>query len=224
MRRRGVNPTENMKDAHEHKMNSMEKLKLANKKPAATRSGLRNSIIKSALANAIHSNLVLFLLMNIIIIVAIIHFQQSLTLILIPSIFVALKYKVLIFETVLIGNTINMNFGNFPWISGVDNNLYLGGIPIVQMGHRDVLVHKLRISAVLSVVEEFELSCSTIVGEIVNFYDIKQEYGAEFSHLVLPTPDYFPPSFEILEKGSYFINSHLVEGRSVYCHCKSGIV
>jgi len=107
-------------------------------------------------------------------------------------------------------------------MTNVDSHLYLGGIPIIQMGHKDILLHKYKISAILSIVEEFELNCSTLIGDIMNFNELKQEYGQEFSHLVLSSPDFYPPSYENLEKGAFFINSHLVEGRSVYCHCKSG--
>ena len=103
---------------------------------------------------------------------------------------------------------------------GIMYGLYLGGIPIEEMGHREELLQKCKVSAILSIVEDWELSATTVVGNVINFQNLR-EYGV--AHSTLSTTDYYPPSIQLLDEGANILNKHLSEGRSVYCHCKSGV-
>jgi protein-tyrosine phosphatase len=40
--------------------------------------------------------------------------------------------------------------------------------------------------------------------------------------MIIETPDFFPPSFECLDKAAAFLNGQLIQGNKCYCHCKSG--
>lgn len=140
-------------------------------------------------------------------------------LILLPVLILAVRWKRLAFEIFLTMHVIESALDTFAWYSLVDNDLYLGAIPL-QDQHLELFFGKLRIGTVLSLNEDFELNASTIVGSPVTSADWKR---CDINFLQLPTPDFMPLSFALLDTGADFLNSELTEGRKVYCHCKSGI-
>ena len=140
-------------------------------------------------------------------------------LILLPILILAVRWKRLAFEFFLTMHVIENSLSTFEWYSLVDNDLYLGAIPL-QDQHLELFLGKLKIGAVLSLNEDFELNATTIVGCPVTSSDWKR---SDINFLQLPTPDFMPLTFSLLDTGADFLNSELSEGRRVYCHCKSGI-
>jgi len=140
-------------------------------------------------------------------------------LVLAPLLFIP-YYKELIFEILVIIHTIENTSGSFPWYTKVDDDgIYLGAIPILE-DHSYIISKKLNINAVLTINEEYELKCSTLVGRPVT-YDEWKSLGVE--NLVLNSPDFLPPSFDLLLKGSDWINKQVIQHKKVYVHCKSGM-
>lgn len=140
-------------------------------------------------------------------------------LLLVPLLFIPFT-KQLIFEALVIMHTIEQTSGNFTWITKVDDDgIYLGAIPILE-DHQYIISKKFNINAVLTVNEKYELECSTLVGKPITSDEWKS-VGVE--NLVLHSPDFYPPSFELLIKGSDFINKQVIQHKKVYVHCKSGM-
>jgi len=136
-----------------------------------------------------------------------------------PLPLIVLYWRILLFEALLIENSIEYALGTFTWFSLVDKNgLYLGAIPIFP-SHEIVLTKKLAISAVLAIIEPFEMSSSTLIGTPISSSAWE---AAGVQHLLLNSPDFVPPSFAVLDEGADFINHNLTERRNVYVHCKSG--
>lgn len=117
----------------------------------------------------------------------------------------------------MIRNYVMQSLGMFDWWSLVDDKLYLGAIPM-EYQFKD-LVSRVGIQAVLSIVEDYEVSSNTAIGRPIQIADYQQ---AGLHHLHLPSPDFNSPSFKLLDRGADFIDKHLSERRKVYCHCKSG--
>jgi protein-tyrosine phosphatase len=138
---------------------------------------------------------------------------------LVPIIFAIIFYKRLVFEILVIFHSIESSFGQFNWHSVADDNLLLGAVPLYET-HFQYLSKKLGITAVLSVMEPFELTTSTLVGRPVTPTEWKKE---NIEQLILSCPDFKPPTFKSLDEGAAFINSHLIQNKRVYCHCKSGV-
>jgi atypical dual specificity phosphatase len=138
---------------------------------------------------------------------------------LIPLLLVIFNIKALIFEGFLILHYIMNSMGQFDWFTKIDDHLYLGAIPLVEP-HLSSLPTSLKLKAVLSINEHFELNRNTVFGPVVA---PSQWPEVGVTHKQLASPDFFPPDFEILNEGSDFLNQNLSQGRPVYVHCKSGI-
>jgi protein-tyrosine phosphatase len=139
-------------------------------------------------------------------------------LVLVPLFFIP-YIKEMIFEALVIMHTIEQTSGNFKWYTKVDDDgIYLGAIPILE-DHLYTISKKLNINAVLTINEQYELDCTTLVGKPITSDEWKS-VGVE--NLVLHAPDFYPPSFELLIKGSDWINKQVLQHKKVYVHCKSG--
>lgn len=134
--------------------------------------------------------------------------------------FVVFSYvfrKYLAFECVLMMEICLHWFGAFEWYSVVDDNLLLGAIPLMNMHAEEF--QRMNVSLIVSVVEPFELQTATLFDQ-----PVPQEYWKKIGieQRVLSTPDFFPPTLEVLEEGSKLLDEYLREGKRVYVHCKSG--
>lgn len=58
---------------------------------------------------------------------------------------------------------------------------------------------RLNVALVLSIVEPFELNTSTLIADPVR-PDFWKKNGV--THIVIPSPDFYPPSYEVLKKGN----------------------
>lgn len=183
----------------------------------APRKNLRGKIVMVAYRHCIQSRLFLVLLLSIMSFLFATILNNSFTYIL-PLIYIACYRSLLIFEAIVIGNSIKYLFGFYHWYNKVDDGLYLGAIPVFEE-HHTYLKKKLFLNVVLSVNEVCELSCSTLCGIPVTSAEWKD---IDVLHVIIPSPDFQPPSHKLLEQGADFINNNLVLKRNVYVHCKSG--
>lgn len=137
----------------------------------------------------------------------------------VPTFFLAYYIRTIIFDFLVTVHEIQEGLRTFAWYSYVDINVFLGAIPI-HSKHYAVMTKGLKIGAVLSINEQYELYASTVVGSVITPEEWRT---AGISQLILPSRDFLPPSFEVLDKGADYINRQVSEGKKVYCHCKSGM-
>lgn len=181
------------------------------------KSRVRSELFAGALKAAVKSRLCFFIVLLVIssVMAGLKNYYLAL---LVPVVFGVVFIKSLLFEMFLIDHMVEASIGYFDWYSKVDDNLYLGALPL-QPQDVDRLANQLQIKAIVSVVQRFELETDTFVGRAVS-PDQWKELG--ISQLVLETPDYFPPSFAILDAGAEYLNAQLIQRNKCYCHCKSG--
>lgn len=108
---------------------------------------------------------------------------------------------------------------DYPWWNEINNNVYLGSIPLENYGHTDRMIDELGIGAVLSVVQDFELYAHSLFTEPVTPENWAERNVAQ---LRLNTTDFLPPSLETLKQGVDFMTEHVMQGEKVYVHCKAG--
>lgn len=190
-------------------------------KRGSSRGSLRATVITNAITSLLNSNAMLCLISTCLLLVLVVLFKYPWYLFLLPAIFIFVKWKELAFELFLIWHMLESEVGTYKWYTQIDQGLYLGGLPIKELGHQQLLA-KLKVQAVLSIVEPFELTCKTLIGSPVDFNSMQNEESF-VHHTVLQAPDFVPPPVGVLDEGADFINKHLGSGRNVYCHCKSGV-
>ena len=193
--------------------------------PSGVHGSIRAGVVKTSLSSVLRSKLFIFsLLILASVTIALLDVgreQWTAALIIVGLVATAYgwcNWRSLIFEILLVDNMIHSILGVFEWYSTVDENLYLGAVPMQP--DIDRLLREQRVEALLSVVEPHEVDCETLVGRPVSPMEWKHA-GLRYQ-LSIPTADFFPPPFDALEQGADFINTHLSEGRKVYVHCKSG--
>lgn len=178
---------------------------------------MRSEVVSSGVMAMMRSPLLAFvLILSLTVVAAII--SEIYAILIIPLVMGGFRYKLLLYEFFLALHVIESGLGIWTWYHLVDTDLYLGGLPLQT--HYETFIKKLRIGAVLSIVEGFELTAATMVGLPVSPAQWK---SADITHMQLSSPDWFPPPIPILDQGADFINTELSEGRKVYCHCKSGV-
>lgn len=137
-------------------------------------------------------------------------------------------------QVLLMQHRIELSLGTFQWFHTIEDNLVLGAIPLDNLSHPKVFSEELGVTAVLSVVELFELTANNIAGNVVGPDDWKR---VDVQHHHVSTPDFMTVSFEKLDEGADFIHDHLRSRRGaagapsssgkvggvVYVHCKSGM-
>ena len=190
-------------------------MKLSDK--VKSKKNIRTHVLSSALSTAVTSRLCYFLVISISC-TAVAVLGDYLLFLMAPLLFGAIFFKSLVFEVMLLNNTLEESIGNFDWYNCVDDNLYLGALPLEHQ-HLTKLADQLGIKAIVSIVQQFEFHTYTLSGKAVT---PEQWRERGITQLVLDSPDYFPPSFDKLDAGADFLNKHLSMGTKCYCHCKSG--
>jgi len=183
------------------------------------RGRLRNQVVFKALYGLSRSNLIMTFFFTTIFILLCISTNYWL-LLAFPALWMFRYHRHMIFEIFVLGHIIENSLGIWEWYSQVDDDIYLGAIPMESMAHLSIIALDLNVQAVLSIVEEYEFYCGTLAGLPLNPSDWKRD---DMSHLHLSSRDFLPPSFQVLDKGSEWINEQVINGKKVYCHCKSGI-
>lgn len=184
----------------------------------STRSSIKNTVVSQLFSSLFFSKLIQCTVLTILGLAFAIR-KKHWVYFALPLCMTAFYIKTLIFEFFVLVHVINQNLGTFKWHTKIDDNLYLGAIPFVDP-HLSTFQKTLRVKAVLSINETFELTSHTLFGPVVR---PAQWIENGIHHKQLSSPDFFPPSFDLLDKGAAYVNYHLTEGRTVYVHCKSGI-
>lgn len=101
------------------------------------------------------------------------------------------------------------------WWSKIEElNLYLGAIPLKNNGHFDEL-QKLRITHVISVLEDFEMEAGWL--NIPVKHSDWEEVGISVKHI--PAPDFYGLKKEEIKEGIKDLHEALEDGKTVYLHC-----
>ena len=193
-----------------------------------TRSGakhgkVRHDIIMSILVALYHSRVAVWswsVLGSLAITLLFGKYTQWIWLIfLVPIIWIVTKWKELLYEVRIIKQTIDsLISGNDP-VSSVDDNLYLGPIPLQPDGQR-LLLKKLSINAILSIFEGHEMNTTTLVGKPVPASDWK---ACNIKHLTLYMSEHNRSiDNSIMHQAADFINAILSQGERIYVHCRNG--
>lgn len=96
-------------------------------------------------------------------------------------------------------------------------NLYLGAIPLKNMGHFEAL-KALGITHVISVLEDFEMADGWVNSPVK--HSDWNEKGITTKHI--PAADFYGLKKEEIEEGVKDLHEALERGESVYIHCKAG--
>jgi len=112
-----------------------------------------------------------------------------------------------------------LNSEKWTWWNKIDEHLILGALPLRNKGHLNELVDKEHVGAVISIVDDFELTQPGISSEPVHKADWSERRIAQ---LHLPMPDLQPVSFDHINEAVDFIHRHKEQGITTYVHCKAG--
>ena len=121
-----------------------------------------------------------------------------------PLIYGLLLRKYIVFETLLMVHVIESSLGMWSWFNEIEqNSVFLGALPLHSLQHMTVLTEKHKITAVLSVLENFEMNSNSIAGKSVESTDWKK---ADVSHVQIIVQDFNPPTCKLLDEGADWIN------------------
>ena len=192
--------------------------------PQSTKFGKRRQdVLKSLLMSLWNSHLACWVWMIIASIAIVLVFAKfkyvAWISFLAPISWLVIKWKVLIFEVLLLKSILSFELGLYSKWSQVDDGLYLGGIPIDQ--DAILITKKLGVTNILSILDGAEVNICTFVGKPVSPTDWTQMYNVQ--QLVLYMSE-FNRSIDIpiLHKAADFLNRILSNGQKVYVHCTSG--
>ncbi|MBM3191694.1 MAG: hypothetical protein FJZ63_03430, partial [Chlamydiae bacterium] len=104
-----------------------------------------------------------------------------------------------------------------PYYSKMEDGIYLGALPLKNYGHEDLLINTLGINAILSMVQDYELSQETFFSTPVAIEDWKKR---GMILLQIPARDLSSLSQADLHRAADFIDQHKEKG--LYIHCKAG--
>jgi protein-tyrosine phosphatase len=129
-------------------------------------------------------------------------------------------FKSIAFEVLLFRHYLDHKKGKWDWFNEITPNIILGGIPLDSLNHFKILTKVHQVSGVISINQNHELLAHTMFGDPIRPAQWK---SIGVHHLHLESPDFKPPSLDLLHKGADFIDHHVKGNRIVYVHCKSGI-
>jgi len=129
-----------------------------------------------------------------------------------------IKYEISLANTILFNK---LNKTRWPWHTKLDDDIYLGAIPLKSRGHLEEIkkLGSKKGIAILSMVEPFEMQKNTIFSSPVSVDDWKR---AGISQLSIPSVDFEAPSIQDLQRAVDFIQEQIKAGKKVYIHCKAG--
>lgn len=177
----------------------------------------KGRFIASTMKNFVNSRLAQFLLITITCITLVVT-RRWWYLLSIPIAMMSYDWRRLVFEFFVLVHHIEEQLGIFQWYTLVDDNLILGAIPMQDQKVESF--QKLNISAVISIVQPWELESCTMIGLPIHSDEWKK---AGIRQYILPSPDFIPPPFDVLDEGAKILDRHLSNSERVYVHCKSGV-
>ena len=106
---------------------------------------------------------------------------------------------------------------NKPYYNEILPGIYLGALPLKNFNHDKTLIEKLKIKAVLTVIEDYELATETLFSSPVQKNDWTEQ-GVGVCHISIK--DMTSLSIKDLHIAADFIKEHK---ESIYIHCKAGM-
>jgi len=184
------------------------------------RGGLRYDVLAGAVTKSMQSRLCQFVFLLTLTSAFAVKFQGfvSKAFLLFPFALLSVSHRAIVFEVFMSMNLIQNVFGHWNWFNLVDDNLYVGAVPLLP-GDPPIISKKLGVNALLCTLEAQEMSFASLFGSNVP-PELWRRLDIEFQHL--PLSDTTPPSFELLSRGANYLNLHLSENRRVYVYCRSG--
>jgi len=140
--------------------------------------------------------------------------------VLVPAIWLVLKWKALLFEVLLLKFRMECELGWTTLWTPVDDSLYLGSIPL-EPDAPMLLTKKLGITSVLSVLDGVEVGLRTFVGKPVHPMDWSQLYGVQ-QQVIYQGEFCRDMDISTLHKAADYLNRVLSSGQKAYVHCRSG--
>lgn len=119
----------------------------------------------------------------------------------------------LIFELLLVQNVLKNCFGNWDWVTEIEEGIYLSALPLKEMGFKQWIQDNN--VAVLAIVEPFELQTTTLAGKAIDYQGI--------NHRTILSPDFLALTPENLREAADWIKGKREAGTAVLIHCKSGV-
>lgn len=134
------------------------------------------------------------------------------------ALFLASNKKDILYELSMIFLLVREKCG-FNWWNHIDNGIYVSAIPLESKGHLNTIINDLKIRAVVTFLESFEMEKETLLTNPVRKKDWEKR---GIDHLLIETEDLNPVSIEGLEKSTRFIREKQVLNQPVMFHCKVG--
>lgn len=128
---------------------------------------LRSEIVSNMFSNVISSIVAKSILFSIFC-VAFAVIEGYYVVLILPLLVYAWNWRSIAFEIFILIHIIEEGLGTWKWYSRIDDKLYLGGIPLNSLNHLSILTMDLKVNAILSVMESYELNCSTLAGKPVS--------------------------------------------------------
>ncbi len=110
--------------------------------------------------------------------------------------------------------------GCWTWWSQIDEKLYLGSIPLTTFKHAELIPFETGSSAILSVIQPFEMENSTLFTKPVPASTWKKN---KFFHEQVSMLDLKIAPPEQIALAIAFIEEQIAKGSTVYVHCKAGV-
>jgi len=126
----------------------------------------------------------------------------------------SIKYKISLIFTIF-KNWINPK--KQPWMSDINENIVLGGIPLENKYYADEF-NKRNIDSVLSLIEDFEYK------NTFNIIPVKKETWEKknINFHSIPTKDFLPLSIQDIKNAVSILKSEINKKKKIYVHCKAG--
>jgi atypical dual specificity phosphatase len=134
---------------------------------------------------------------------------------------VIVDFRKLLYETSLTG-VMGLSLlcsEKYKWWSNITDQLVLGGIPLKNKEHDTELANQLKVGAVLSILEDFELTTPGVFSLPCQEKDWK---SLNVIHHQVSSRDFYPISLETMETGVDFLDNQIKKGVKCYVHCKAG--
>lgn len=106
--------------------------------------------------------------------------------------------------------------GKNDWWNPIDQHIVLGAIPLGPE-HAERLVEQEEISAVLTMLEDFEVAKG-----LVEPISAQQWADKKIDHLQIQAKDFIGVPVDQIQEGVAFLEKHINQGKKVYVHCKAG--
>jgi hypothetical protein len=145
--------------------------------------------------------------------------------VLLPLLYGVWRWKHILWDASMAKTSLNLLLGTITKTTKVDDNLYLGSMPLNEDGDGMLYGKKLGINAVVSVLEPYQQTVATLSGRPMSAEDWHL-IGIDASHRLIldkcKDGDPFSLSLADLHRAADFLDRHLSENNKVFVHCRHG--